>query len=184
MYEASTTGVLLLDLQEELLRPIEGNCQVRKNIEKLAKALETFDMPVVVSAQEGSGEVDSRILKSLPEGRRSVHMRHAFSALQDSKLSELIFGMEQIETWIVVGVEAHIGIWQTALDLTLGEKEVIVLNDCIASRSIYDYSTAIAELRDIGVRISSVEMLLFELLGTREAPQYESVIALTKPAVI
>lgn len=82
--------------------------------------------------------------------------------------------------WIVVGIEAHVCILQTARDLQVAGNRVVVLNDAISSRSIYDYSTAIAEMRDEGIRISSVETLLFELMQDSKCPEFKQVSQLIK----
>jgi nicotinamidase-related amidase len=69
---------------------------------------------------------------------------------------------------------------QTAKDLLQAGCEVVVLNDAITSRSIYDFSTAIAEMRDCGIRISSCETVLFELLKNSEAPEFKKISQLVK----
>ena len=56
----------------------------------------------------------------------------------------------------------------------------IILNDAISSRSIYDFSTAIAELRDCGARISSTETVLFELLRDAKALEFKEISQLIK----
>ena len=58
--------------------------------------------------------------------------------------------------------------------------EVIVLNDAISSRSIFDFSTAIAELRDLGARVTSTETMLFELLGDAKEPEFKQISQLIK----
>ena len=59
-------------------------------------------------------------------------------------------------------------------------KQVIVLNDAISSRSIYDFSTAIAELRDCGARISSTETVLFELMRNSKMAEFKEISQLIK----
>jgi hypothetical protein len=54
-------------------------------------------------------------------------------------------------------------------------REVIVLNDAITSRSVFDFSTAIAELRDLKIRVTSVEAALFELLGNAQDPAFKAI---------
>lgn len=69
---------------------------------------------------------------------------------------------------------------QTVKGLLRAGKQVVVLNDAITSRSIYDFSTAIAEMRDAGARISCAETVLFELIKDSKHSEFKSVSDLIK----
>lgn len=84
------------------------------------------------------------------------------------------------DQWVLIGIEAHVCVLQTAKDLIAEGKQVVVLNDAIGSRSIYDFSTAIAEMRDCGVRITSTETILFELLRNSQAAEFKAMSQLIK----
>ena len=85
-----------------------------------------------------------------------------------------------VSQWVLAGIEAHVCVLQTAKDLLEQGKQVVVLNDAISSRSIYDFSTAIAEMRDCGARISSTETVLFELLRDSKAAEFKEISQLIK----
>ncbi len=178
MLTANNSALLILNMQDDILKLMECSCEVAKAAQRLVRGTQAFALPTVVTAEEGAGELNSSLLNSIPEPRM-VHMRSAFSPLQEEALRTLILGVPATH-WIIIGLETHIAVLQTARDLRQEGKEVVVLNDATASRSIYDYSTAIGELRDLGVRISSTETVLYELLATTRAPQYEAVTALTQ----
>lgn len=84
-----------------------------------------------------------------------------------------------VDQWILVGIEAHVCIMQTAKDLVLRGKQVIVVNDAISSRSVYDFSTAIAEMKE-WARITSTEAALFELIGDASSEAFKLCLDLVK----
>ena len=172
------SALLILNMQDDLLSEMECSCSFLKTSETLIRGVQEFGLPVVVAAQEGCGSVNASILQSVQEPR-SVHMKNSFSAMRDPTLRELILNLP-VSQWLVIGLQTHISVLQTVRDLREAGKEVVVLNDCIASRSIYDYSTAIAEMRDLGVRISSTETILYEFLAQGKAPQQSAIAALTQ----
>jgi isochorismate hydrolase len=83
------------------------------------------------------------------------------------------------KNYILCGIEAHVCVLQTAKDLTLAGKRVVVANDAISSRSIYDFSTAIGEMKE-WCRISSVETILYELIRDASSPDFKQCLPLFK----
>ena len=106
-------------------------------------------------------------------------MKTTFSGLDDSAFLTHVMSCPYTQ-WIVAGIEAHICVLQTAKSLLKAQKQVVVLNDAISSRSIYDFSTAIAEMRDAGVRVTCSETVLFELLKDAKHPQFKAISELIK----
>jgi nicotinamidase-related amidase len=99
--------------------------------------------------------------------------------LNDPELNKYLLALP-VQQWVLIGIEAHVCVLQTAKDLLRENKQVVVLNDAISSRSIYDFATAIAEMRDCGVRISSAETILFELLKDSKAEEFKQISHLVK----
>ena len=108
-----------------------------------------------------------------------VMVKTSFSCIDDDHVKTALL-VQPITQWVLIGIEAHVCILQTAKDLLGLGKQVVVLNDAISSRSIYDFSTAIAELRDCGVRISSTETILFELLRDSKSSEFKEISQLIK----
>lgn len=177
--EKGKTGFLVVDVQDKLFPLVENPVEATEAMIKAIKGFKLLGLPYIVSEQYpeklGSTIVE---LKGLIE-RDKVYTKTAFSCLKDDKLKEAIL-KEPVDTWIVLGIEAHVCILQTAKDLILNGKQCVVLNDAISSRSVYDYSSAIAELRDIGARVSSLETILFELMQNSKAPEFKSISQLIK----
>lgn len=179
--ERGDTGVLVVDIQERLYAHVERSCEMFHATKTFVQAMNILDIPMVATEQypEKMGRTLLQLREELPEERGHYFAKTAFSCLGDEKIREHILSMP-CSNWVLVGMEAHVCILQTAIDLIRNEKGVVVLNDAITSRSIYDYSTAIAELRDWGARVTSVETVLFELLCDSQAPEFKQISQLIK----
>jgi len=173
-------GLLIVDVQDKVFRAVENPCDVMYNMQKAIKGAQLLGLPIVVTEQypQGLGPTIGA-LKTLLGEKQSYLSKTTFSCLGDMAIRNQILAMP-INQWILIGIEAHVCILQTAKDLLEANKQVVVLNDCISSRSIYDFSTAIAEMRDIGIRVSSTETVLFELIKDSKAPEFKQLSQLIK----
>lgn len=174
------SALMVVDVQERLVDHVERRCDMLAAIKKMVKGAQILDLPIWVTEQypEGLGVTEPRLRESLGTKQLYLH-KTSFSALADDDIRQKIEASDR-QQWILVGIEAHVCILQTARDFIIAGKQVTVLNDCISSRSLYDYSTAIAELRDLGVRISTAETVLFELLHDSKAPEFKQISQLIK----
>jgi len=171
---SESAGLLIVDVQERLFDHVERSCEVMHAILKMARGAKILKLPIVATEQypQGLGPTISQIKNCL--GPEQIYpSKTCFSAVE--KVADL-----PPTQWIIVGIEAHVCILQTAKDLQAAGKQVVVLNDAISSRSIYDFSTAIAEMRDCGIRISSVETVLFELMRDASHPLFKEMSKLLK----
>lgn len=174
------TGLLVIDVQEKLFPYVENSCLVMNAIQKAIRGFQIFSLPIFVTEQypKGLGSTVAT-LKGILGEQQEFLIKTAFSCLDDDKIRKKLLGFS-IDQWVLLGIEAHVCVLQTAKDLLEQQKQVVVLNDAISSRSIYDFSTAIAELRDCGARISSTETILFELLRHSKASEFKEISMLIK----
>lgn len=171
---------MVIDMQERLVNLMERRGDLLNAIKKMIKGVNILNVPIMATAQypEGLGDLEPRVREWLtPE--LPVLNKTAFSAMADPSIRKQIEELSRSQ-WILVGIEAHVCVLQTARDLLAAGMQVTVLNDCISSRSLYDYSTAIAELRDLGARISSAETVIFELVHDSSAPEFKQISQLIK----
>lgn len=174
------TALLIIDVQEKLIAHEDRSAEVLQSIQKIIKGFQILKLPIIATEQypKGLGSTVAGIKCLL--GQEQVYLqKNAFSCLGDPLIENMILQMP-IKQWILVGIEAHVCVLQTAKDLLRQGKKVVVLNDAITSRSIYDFATAIAHMRDLGICISSVETVLFELLESSEAAEFKKISMLLK----
>lgn len=174
------SALMVVDVQERLVETVERRGDMLAGIKKVVNGCKILNVPILATEQypQGLGSTEPRLKDALGPNQQFLS-KTAFSAMADPVIRQAIQDLGR-DQWILVGIEAHVCILQTARDLIEAGNQVTVLNDCISSRSIYDYSTAIAELRDLGVRISSGETVLFELLHDSKAPEFKQISQLIK----
>lgn len=178
--DRKSTGLLIVDVQEKLFPLVERTCEVMESLKLVIEGFQILNLPIVVTEQypEGLGPTVGT-LKAWLGADQHYLSKTTFSCFGDQKIKKTLLAMP-IDYWVVVGIEAHVCVLQTVKELLMAGKKVIVLNDCISSRSIFDFSTAIAEMRDYGARISSVETVLFELVWDSKAAEFKQISQLIK----
>ena len=173
-------GLLLIDIQEKLFPFVENSCFVMKAIQKIIQGFQILKLPIAATEQYPQGlGATLPILKGLLGAEQPFFTKTCFSCLEDGAFKEMVLH-SAVQQWVLAGIEAHVCVLQTAKDLVALGKQVTVLNDATSSRSIYDYSTAIAEMRDCKVRISTGEIVLFELLRDSKAAEFKEISRLIK----
>jgi nicotinamidase-related amidase len=81
---------------------------------------------------------------------------------------------------LLAGIETHVCVYQTAVDLLARGYEVGVVADAVSSRKVADRDIALTRMRDEGVRLCSVEMALFELMRTAAHPAFRDVLKIIR----
>lgn len=173
-------SLLIVDVQEKLFPLIENPCEVLEKMLLMIKGAKLLSLPIYISEQypKGLGNTIEAIRQELGPSAE-YFSKTTFSCLKDEKIKAHFNSLTRKQC-IVIGIEAHVCILQTVRSLIQEGKQVVVANDAISSRSIYDFSTSIAEMRDMGARISSTETILFELMGDSKHPNFKALSALIK----
>lgn len=177
LLERENAALLVIDVQQKLFPLMQQSCEMMHALQKLVKGFQICGRPILTSEQypKGIGETVGSLLELV--GQR--HSKTTFSCAADPSFRKLIENTNATQ-WVLGGLEAHVCVLQTACQLLEMGKEVIVANDAISSRSIYTYSTAIADMRDFGVRIASSESILFELVRDSQAAEFKQISKLVK----
>ena len=136
-------------------------------------------MPIFITEQypQGLGSTEAEILQAL-QGQAPVQkMTFSCCGAEDliSKLRES--GIKQI---VVAGIESHVCVQQTALDLLAQEFQVQVPKEAVSSRKELDYETALERMARAGVVLTTVEAVLFELLERAGTPEFKQISQLIK----
>lgn len=174
------TGLLIIDVQEQAFGEMERPCEVLYSMQQMIKGAKLLGLPIFATehTSENAGSTIQPI-KDLLGKSQHYWKKSKFSCMSDPTIKKSI-SEGSVSQWIVIGIEAHICVLQSAKGLLNAGMEVVVLNDAITSGSIYDFSTAIAELRDIGVRVSNWKTVLFELMKDSNDSSYDEIVSLTK----
>lgn len=174
--KAEKKAVLAIDFQEGLLEGIEHAEEVLQTAYQLLFAAQELNIPII-GTEQAPDLMGPTIQEWKEEFSFELYSRSSFSALRDAQISEAI-EESNAQEWILLGFETHISLYQTARDLIQKGKKVILVSNATASSSAYDFTTALAALRDLGVQILSSEMLIFDWLQDIENPQADSVLGM------
>ncbi|MGN0251721.1 MAG: hydrolase [Oliverpabstia sp.] len=170
---------LLIDDQIKLLPAIYESALLLQNTKILLQGLRILEVPIQITQQytKGLGMSDPSIFR-YAEITDYLEKR-TFSCWGEEEIRRTIqeSGCRQI---ILAGIETHICVLQTALDLLQNGYEVILVEDCVSSRKLSDKQTAIQRMIQEGVIVTSYESLLFELMETSCYPRFKEISALVK----
>ncbi|MGQ9643647.1 MAG: hydrolase [Ignavibacterium sp.] len=174
-----TSALLIIDLQEKILPVIRNVDIVIENTIKLIKGFKTLNLPIYFTEQypKGLGPTSSKILSELK----------GYNAIQ--KMSFSCFGAEDLFTElrskklhqiIISGVESHVCVQQTVLDLLANDFQVNVATDAVSSRREFDFQIALDRMRTLGAEITTTESILFELLEVCGTPEFKEISRIVK----
>ena len=170
---------LIIDDQIRLLPSISESALLLQNTGILLQGLQILEVPLLITQQytKGLGMSDPSIFHYA--GTEHYLEKRSFSCWGDSEIRRFIqnSGCRQI---ILAGIETHICVQQTALDLLENGYDVILIEDCVSSRKPTDKATALRRMENAGVTVTSYESLLFELMETSLYPRFKEISALVK----
>jgi nicotinamidase-related amidase len=170
--------LVLIDLQERLLGAIPDAERVVETVAFLGAAARLFDVPIDATEQYPAG-LGPTVAALAHLAGRTVEKRR-FSGVEALGLTGAMDQPEPRDQVVLIGVETHVCVLQTAYDLlTLGYR-VWVLTDGVASRHADDYTQGLARLRDQGVMLTTAEAAAFEWCETADDPQFKALSGLVK----
>jgi len=175
-------ALLVVDVQERLLTAFPATTcrELLPRLGLMLAAARAMALPVVIAEQYPQG-----LGHTLPQLREQadpawpVIAKTSFSCFGEPALVAAL--PPNCDLLAIVGVETHVCVQQTALDaLAAGIPRVIVAADAVASRHAADHDRALALMAGEGIRISSVEAIVFMLLRTSRHPAFKAVSALIR----
>ncbi len=173
--------VVVIDVQEKLLPLIRHHERVIEACLKLLRGTRVFSLPVVATEQypQGLGGTVTPVREALDAAQARVLEKPTFSAWADPGFREAMIALDRPQV-IVVGIEAHVCVQQTTLDLLSRDYDVFVCADAIGSRGRRDYKRALERLRQAGALVTTVESVLFELCHRCDTPAFKGLLEVIK----
>ncbi len=179
LIDSNSAALLVVDIQDRLL-PVVANPDVLiANTRTLLTAANRMAVPVLVSEQypRGIGHTVETLADLVTQDR--VVTKTAFSCLREAAWSERFHALQRDQA-VVVGIEAHVCVLQTALDLLSHGQDVFVVADAISSRTADNHAAALHRLSDAGAHIVTTEMVVFEWMERAATPIFKDLIGLIK----
>lgn len=173
------SGLLVVDFQEKLLPAIDGGREVVERAALVVRGARLLGVPLWVTEQYVKGLGPTvELLAGWLEGVRRFQ-KTAFSAMGAAGLPEAIqeSGVRDV---VLVGIETHVCVCQTALDLLEAGYGVVVAADAVSSRRTRDRELGLARMQSEGARLGSAEMILFEWLERAGTDEFRQVLSWVK----
>lgn len=179
---AQHSQLLIIDIQERLASamPEKVLANVMQNNAILLQAAEKLAIPVVRSEQypKGLGHTHAGISAHLPGNAVSIE-KTCFSCSEVDGFHELLAKHNRQQV-VITGIESHICVLQTALQLQRQGYSVYVVEDAICSRKKLNHKNAVERLRQNGIIVSNTESVLFEWLRDAKHPEFKNLSQLIK----
>jgi nicotinamidase-related amidase len=179
MLEPRKSMLLIIDAQEKLFRVMHERDALLRKWQQMVQGARELGLPMVWSEQypEGMGKTLPELAELL-DGLSPI-AKKTFSCCAHPPLLDAILRTGRSQA-LLVGIESHVCVYQTAVDLLARGLEVEVVADCVSSRTADNRQIGINRIQQAGGRVTSVEMALFEMLRSAEGPHFKPISKIIK----
>jgi nicotinamidase-related amidase len=174
---ADRSAVLVIDLQEKLTPAIPSSDHVVELTDALLEAADLLGVPSAATLQypKGLGRLVGPLTTRFADAEDKLDFSAAVCRRDLDKW--IADGRDQI---LVCGIETHICVLQTVMDLIEEGLSPVVVGEAVAARGGWEHELAIEQMRSMGVTITSLESVLFQWIGTADHPQFKAVSRIVK----
>ena len=173
------TIALVIDFQERLFPVIHQHDQLLKNVPILIQGLQALQIPMLITEQyrKGLGSTIGEfagLLSGVPNFEKI-----SFSGCDDPAIMEKI-ALSGCRTVLICGIESHICVLQTAIDLRERGYNPVVVTDCVSSRTAENRALALERMKQEGILLTTYESVLFELCRYAGTDAFKIISKLVK----
>ena len=179
MLRREDTVMMLVDVQGKLAEVVHESEELANNLEVLVKGMQCLGVPIIWVEQ-----IPEKMGRTIPV---LADLLVADAPISKSSFScygtsEIVSALEATgrRSVVLAGIEAHVCVYQTAADLCQNNYQVEVVADAVSSRTAANKEAGLGKIRACGGAVTSVEMVLFELLATADDPALRTMIKLVK----
>lgn len=171
------TALLVVDVQEKLIDKIHGAGRLVRNLEFLVEACQAIGVPIQVTEQypKGLGATVASLTPKLPKPWEKTD----FSCCGVPELLEYL-DRDARRKVVVAGIETHVCVLQTVLDLLTRDVQVFVAVDAVGSRYPQDHDLALRRMEQAGAILTTCETAAFECMGGSRVPCFKQVSQLVQ----
>jgi nicotinamidase-related amidase len=179
MLNIDKTALVIIDVQEKLSRVMYEKEKLFENLQKLVKGVKLLNIPIIITEQNpnGLGPTVSEIAPLLPDTKPVT--KFSFSCCGEEPFLRQLEMLNRKQV-LLAGIETHVCVYQTAVDLIEAGYEVHTVVDCVSSRTLENKNLALDKMKSEGANLTSVEIALFELLKTAANPKFKELSKIVK----
>jgi nicotinamidase-related amidase len=179
MLSRTDAVLIIIDIQGNLAQAMDDKEKLFANNVKLIQGFKALNLPIIFTEQ-----IPQKLGKTIPLILQELNgivpiAKETFSCWDDRNFKEQLEGLNRRQI-VLTGIECHICVYQTALDLMSNGFTVHLVTDAISSRTPENRQVGINAIKSAGARITSTEMVLFELLRTAADPKAKDIFKIVK----
>lgn len=179
MLDAQHAVLVIVDIQGKLATLMHDRDNFYANAVRMIRGAQVLGIPVLWNEQlpDKLGRTIDEIRQVLPEQQPMV--KNSFSCRGNDRFVQRLQELDRRQV-LLIGMESHVCVYQTALDLLRVNYDVYVVADAVSSRSPENRQIGLEAMREQGAKITCVEMALFEMLGVAEGDAFRQIIQIVK----
>lgn len=180
MLELTNAILVCIDIQGNLAQAMHNRERLFENLRRLLSGMRVLAVPVIWTEQnpEKLGPTLPQIAQCMPAGLRPLSKMSFSCCGCEAFMRELAAGKRS--DVLLAGIETHICVYQTAVDLMARGYRVHIVADCVASRTPDNRDIGMEKMRAAGACATSAETALFELLRTAASPLFKQIAGIVK----
>lgn len=173
------SALLIIDFQQSMIKAIASWEQIADKVHQLIQSANTLAVPILLTEQyrKGLGETLPQLLQNI-DSPMVIHKEH-FSACLEPDFLPSIASLHRSKI-VVVGMETHVCVLQTCLDLLKSGYQVHLVADAVASRTDANRGIAIDLLRQAGAVITSTEIVIFQWVCRANTDTFRKILPIIK----
>ena len=171
--------LVIIDIQSNLAQAMYGRENLFANTIKLIKGFKVLNLPVIFTEQtpQKLGQTIPQIAAEL--GGLKPIAKETFSCWDDRNFKKQLEALSRRQV-ILLGIESHVCVYQTALDLISNGYNIHLVADTVSSRTKENREIGLTAMKNAGAHLTSTEMVLFELLRTAADPKAKDIFKIVK----
>ena len=178
MLKPENTMLVLVDVQVKLIRAIHDAEGLLRSAVRLVRGAKVLGVPILWTEQNPAGLGPTvGELAGLLDGQPLIKL--SFSCCGEEAFMEALRSLARRDV-LLAGIEAHVCVYQTAVDLLGAGYRVQVVSDAVGSRTPSNRAVGLERMTALGALITSVETALFELLGRAEGERFKEILSIVK----
>ncbi|OEF96203.1 hydrolase [Desulfuribacillus alkaliarsenatis] len=179
MLDKDNTVLVVVDVQGKLAQSMFDKENLFINLQKLIKGAQILEIPIIVVEQypEGLGATVDEV-KGLFADWQPIE-KHCYSCCENEDFINRLLAVNKNQV-LLAGIETHICIYQTAVDLLSKNFDVEVVIDAVSSRTEANKNAGIEKIVSLGASFTTVEMALFELLKVSKGDKFKELLKVIK----
>jgi nicotinamidase-related amidase len=176
---AEKAQLLVVDVQDKLLPLIANHQTIVSQSVRIIRAARELELPVTLTEQypDGLGRTAAAVTEAV-EGASPLE-KVTFSVWHDAACRDRLLELTRPQV-LLVGIEAHVCVQQTAFDLLEAELVPLVLADAVGSRRPIDCDVALRRLRAAGICVTTVESAIFEMLDRAGTELFKRILPIVR----